>query len=180
MWTYIILLIILFVIMIIYGGLNKIKNIEYDYSKIENIKNILWLEHNMKNIKEYYSNYNDITNNFKKTVKTIPNLQKILIVKIHPKNVFNLLNNNIKNFNNDDVINFNEYMMIIFNHNQVNDLELILNTNYECIQHSCNNMSYNYDLTKKITLADLYPIYNNSNNIIEISLFIVKRPFFTY
>ena len=71
-------------------------------------------------------------------------------------------------------------MMIIFNHNNENDLELILKTNIECVNYSCNNLSYNYDLTKKITLSDLYPIYNNSNKLIEISLFIIKRPFFFF
>ena len=61
-------------------------------------------------------------------------------------------------------------MMIIFNHNKVNDLELLVGLDK-------NSNGYFYDLKKDISITGLYNIYNNSENSINITIFIIKKPF---
>ena len=62
--------------------------------------------------------------------------------------------------------------MIIYNHNKINNLELIVSSD--------NSNGYFYDLTKIISITEIYPIYNNSNETIIITLFIIKKPFWHY
>jgi hypothetical protein len=72
--------------------------------------------------------------------------------------------------------------MIIFNHNKHNNLELLINDNYQINKTDVINLNissnkYFYDLEKNISITGIYHIYNNSNEPIIITCFILKKPF---
>ena len=61
--------------------------------------------------------------------------------------------------------------MIVFNHHNI-DLSIILKKN--------NNFNYLYNFNKKINVLDIYPIFNNNNFKILLTIFIMKKPFWYY
>ena len=67
----------------------------------------------------------------------------------------------------------NNFIMIIFNHNNVNNIELIVNREINIEK----NTSYLYSLINKISITGIYDIYNNNDVDIYITIFIVKKPF---
>jgi hypothetical protein len=170
-----------------YGGKNHIRMIEYDSSYFENYKNVLLFE---KKLQKYNDKFNTIVTNNNDYI-TIDEINEILhimlsnyinnfFIKISPKSYFNIKKvidiNNINNINN--------LIMIVFNHNNVKNIELIINR--ENIQNS-NNLGnenkitgYFYNLTNKISVTSIYDIYNNNDVEIFITIFIVKRPYWYY
>jgi hypothetical protein len=65
--------------------------------------------------------------------------------------------------------------MVIFNHDEFNNLELLINT---CYKSNSNIIEeYFYDLKKKISITGIFHLYNNSNKPIMITCFILKKPF---
>ena len=58
------------------------------------------------------------------------------------------------------------------------NIKLLINTNYECDnQKICGNYGYFYDLTKKISILNIHPIFNNSNKNINLTIYIIKKPY---
>jgi hypothetical protein len=54
---------------------------------------------------------------------------------------------------------------------------LMVKEEKECNSGICNNYGYFYDITKKISVLDIYPIYNNSDVLINLTLIIMKKSF---
>jgi hypothetical protein len=61
-----------------------------------------------------------------------------------------------------------------------NNLMLLIDYNNECNNNICNKYANYYDITKKISILNIYPIYNNSNSIINITVIIIKKSFWHY
>lgn len=185
-FTYLILIIILLIFMIFYGGHNYQNEIEYSSNYFTNLNSIITFENKIKSLFETKQNDFTLENNYiniNKYLNTknilIPNFVNCFLIKIYPYKIFNILN----------IISSNDikmHIMILFNHKKTNNLELIIDINkcdiYENnIINTNSNINkicgYFYDLEKKISIVDIYDIYNNSNKPIEISCFIIKKPF---
>ena len=70
---------------------------------------------------------------------------------------------------------------MIFNHKKHNNLELLIDTEKFDLNENSNipaqSYGYFYDLEKVISIVGIYHIYNNSNEQINITCFILKKPF---
>jgi len=166
---YIILILLLTIIIIFYGGLNTIELVEYNSNYFSNLNKIIFYEKKLKNININFDNksFIDITN-YTNTFKTlIPNFVSSYSINIKPYTHFDI-NNIIGNLNKKFLL------MIIFNNDEGinNNLELILDTK--------NNINYNYILMNKVSITSLYNIYNNNSNMINIIIFIMKKPYWFY
>jgi hypothetical protein len=165
-----IILLILTIIIIFYGGKNNINMIEYNSNYFNNYKNVIIFE---KVLKKYIPKFDNIvTNNSDySTIDEIINTLNIIIpnyinnyfIKIKPYSYFNTT----KIINNT-----NNLLMIIFNINYVNNLDLLIEKE--------NNIGYFYNLTNKISITNIYDIYNNNNAEIYITIFTIKKPYWYY
>lgn len=178
--TYLILIIIIFIFIIFYGGKNNIDKIEYSTNCFTNINSIITFEKKIKSIFDLKKNdFNNLNNfiNINKYLNTkniiIPNFVNCFLIKIYPFKIFK-----IKNIIGDN--DKKTHIMVLFNHNEINNLELIINivSIYSEKNQSWEKIyGYFYDLKKKISIVGMYDIYNNSNIPIEISCFVLKKPF---
>jgi hypothetical protein len=158
---YYVIVIILLILMIFYGGVNNINKIEYNTTFFKNLNKIILFEDNIKKIikNDLNIDFEDITK--KINIHVIPNLEYAYYIDINPNNYYNI--ENIDSYKN---------IMIIFKHNPMNKIQLIVKKdkiNY-----------YMYDLDKKISITGIFPIYNNSNELVSITVFIMKKPYWYY
>lgn len=189
-FTYLIIIIGLTIFIIFFGGHNNQELIEYDTNYFNTLKSITLFENKINLIiknKQIFSDKNFINiNKFLNTTNIlIPNFVNCFIVKINSYQLFNIFNL----INNTDA---KTHIMIIFNHNLHNNLELMINkTNNICYNidnandidnnHEIKkNLGYFYDLTKQISIVGIHHIFNNSNNDIIITCFILKKPYWHY
>lgn len=159
---YIFILIILTLLIITYGGHNYQNKIEYESNFFDNF-NIIQIFENKLNKLENKLNFNDNEYiDIKKQInfKLIPNLLNAYYIKIKPYSFFNI---------NKLIDKIESKLLLIFNHNKIKFIELLVK--YE------NNIGFFYELTKTISITSLYPIYNNSNETIFITILVVKKPF---
>lgn len=150
--------IILIILMIIYGRHNKIKNINYNNTQyFKNLKNIINFENKIKKKIKNDLNipFEDITKKIE--IHTIPNLQFVYYVDLNPFSSFT--------FNN---LNTDNNIMIVINHTD-KYLNLIIKKK--------NNYSYLYDFKGNVNLLDIFPIYNNNDVVVSITIFILKKPY---
>ena len=187
-FTYLIIIIGLKIFIVFFGGHNNQELIEYDTTYFNGLKSITLFENKINLIiknKELFSNENFINiNKFLNTSNVlIPNFVNCFIIKINSHQLFNIFN----------LINETEaktHIMIIFNNNLHNDLELMIKkTNCTCdnindIDDINNNkiekktdFGYFYDLTKQMSIVGIHHIFNNSNDDIIITCFILKKPY---
>lgn len=182
-FTYLIIIIGLTIFMVFFGGHNNQELIEYESTYFYGLKSITLFENKINLIvenKKIFSNENFI--NIDKFLNTtnvlIPNFVNCFVIKINSYQLFNIFN----------LINVNDvktHIMIIFNHNYHNNLELMINkTNYVCDDIIINNVitkndnwGYFYDLTKQISIVGIHHIFNNSEQDIIITCFILKKPY---
>jgi len=175
---YIIIIITLTIFIIFFGGHNNQNKIEYNCDYFSNLTSIIGFE---KKISSIYLNNVDLFKNknfinidkyFNTTNILLPNFVNCFLIKINSQNVFNI-------FNLIDKSIINTHMMIIFNHNKQNNLELIVcdNMDYKCYDFNSDTNNYFYDLEKNISITGIFHLYNNSNQDIIISCFILKKPF---
>lgn len=186
-FTYLIILIGLTIFVIFFGGHNNQELIEYDTSYFNGLKSITLFENKINLIiknKEIFSNENFINiNKFLNTTNVlIPNFVNCFIVKINSHQLFNI-------FNLIKKTDAKTHIMIIFNHNSYNNLELMINQNnnmcnsnddindINVINVDDDNYGYFYDLTKQISIVGIHNIFNNSNDDIVITCFILKKPY---
>jgi hypothetical protein len=187
--SYTLVIIIMILAILIYGGSKTYNNFEIEYSP----KNFLYLNSLTifeKQLQKYNSSdfeYLRITNHVDLSECLIPNIIDIFFININPHAYFDTrkhLQNNISS------------LMILYNHNIVidnntdnfkdistianNNIMLLIDIKNECSNDICNNYAYYYDITKKISILNIYPIYNNSNSIVNITLFIIKKSFWHY
>lgn len=156
---YIIILLILTTVILFFGGHNYQNKIEYESNQFNNLYNITLFEIKLQ---KYNSNIDfvDISTHVKLSKTIIPNIIGSYFVNIKPYELFNIDKCFID-------INTQSSIMIIFNHNHHNNLELLID----------KNKGFCYDLTKNISITGVFDIYNNSSVKINITLFILKKPF---
>ena len=167
-FTYIIIIIILTIFILLYGGHNNQDLIEYDSKYFKNFNKLIIFEKKLQiyNLKVNFADrdYIDLKNYIKTSIILIPNLISLYFINIKPHSFFKIN----KIFTN--MANKKENIMIIFNHNKINDLELIIGLDN-------NSNGYFYDLKKHISITGLYDLYNDSGNIINLTLFFIKKPY---
>jgi len=178
-FTYLIIIIGLTIFIIFFGGHNNQDLIEYESKYFDNLKSIIVFENKINSIIKNKNNellknsinFININKFFNTTNVLIPNFVNCFMIKVYPYNLFNIFNI----INKSDA---NTHIMIIFNHNLHNNLELLINDDIDNnINQIKKYMGYFYDLTKPISTVGINHIYNNSNDEIVITCFILKKPY---
>ncbi len=170
---YILIIIGLTIFIIFFGGHNNQNRIEYSTNYFDNLKYIINFEKKINIILEknkdifINTNFVNINKYFNTTNILIPNFINCFFIKINPYSIFNI-------YNIVDKKDIYTNMLIIFNHQKHNNLELLIDDNNSIQQ---NNYGYFYDLEKIISITGVFHIYNFSNNIIVITCFVLKKPF---
>ena len=155
------IIIIIMIMMIFYGGKNNINKIEYSTSYFKNLNKIILFEkHIKKNIKNDLNiDFEDITS--KVNIHVIPNLEYAYYIDIKPKHYYKIEN-----------VNIDKHIMIIFKHNDKDDIKLMVKKD--------KTDAYLYDIKKKISVTGIFPIFNDSETLASITVFIMKKPFWYY
>jgi len=178
--SYTLVVIIMILAILIYGGSKKHNNlrIEYDPKNYRYLDSLSVFEKQLQKYNSSNFDYLHITNQINLSECLIPNIVDIYFINIKPHTYFdtnNYVTNNISN------------LMILYDHNvnsNTNDvnknLMLLVDKKKECVGQICNNYGYYYDITKKISILDIYPIYNNSDSIINITIIIIKKSFWHF
>ena len=188
---YIIIIIGLTIFVLFFGGHNRQNIVEYDSEYFYNLNTIIIFENKLnKNHIELIFDSNNFVN-INKYLDTshiiIPNFIDCFYIQIKPYSIFNIF----KIIKKEHILTS---MMILFNHKKHNNLELLINnstnnlyeynylgtnTNTNTHMENKNNIitGYYYDLEKIISITSIYHIYNNSNENIIITCFLLKKPF---
>lgn len=161
MEEYYLIIIMMTILIIFYGGINKISRIEYDYTYFEYIKNIRLLKNYLlssngkKNI-----DLHSITKHFSFLIN---NLCSTHYVNIEPFSYY--VNDNMYD---------NSLLMIIYT----------VNNDYKKLQIVINKLDdkkfLNYNVSNDLFLTNPYVIYNNSNENTKFILAFIKKPFWYY
>lgn len=187
--SYILVVAIMILAIIIYGGSKKHNNlkIEYNSKNYQYLNSLTIFEKQLQKYNSANFDYLQITNKINLSECLIPNIVDIFFINIKPYTYFNTnfhvenyisklmilydhnINNNSNNFNN--IINLTDYNK---------NLMLLIDHKKECIDEICNDYGYYYDITKKISILDIYPIYNNSDSVVNITVIIVKKSFWHF
>ena len=185
---YIIIIIGLTIFILFFGGHNYQQNIvEYDSEYFYNLNTIIIFENKLnKNLTSVIFDSNDFIN-INKYLDTsnilIQNFVDCFYIQIKPYSLFNIF----KIIKKENMLSS---MMILFNHKKHNNLELLVNNSTNNLYNfnyldtnkyleNKNNITigYFYDLEKIISITSIYHIYNNSNENVVITCFILKKPF---
>lgn len=185
---YFLTMIILILMIVIFGGPKKHDNlqIEYQPNNFGYLNNLTYFENQIhqNNISSDIE-FTNITEKINLSNCLVPNIVDIFIVNIKPYQIFNV-GNHVKN----DLAS----IMIIYDHNMssqqynfsnipnlaINNLKLLINKKKECVNYNCNLVGYYYDISKKVSILDIFPIYNDSEHIVNITIFIIKKPYWFY
>lgn len=177
---YILIIIGLTIFILSFGGHNDQNEVEYSTSYFQNLNYIINFEKKLNIIsqnKDLFNEKNFV--NINKYLNTaniiIPNFVNCFFIKINPYSIFNI-------YNIIDKKDIYSHMLIIFNHNKHNNLELLLdNDNMNLYSNDIiikpNTFGYFYDLEKIVSITGVYHIYNFSNEIVIITCFVLKKPF---
>lgn len=167
-FTYILIIILLTIFILLYGGHNNQDLVEYNSNYFQNLNRIIIFE---KKLQVYNSKANfadkdfiNIKDYIKMSLCLIPNLVDLFFINIKSHSFFTI----DKIF--DKKLNKKEHLMIIFNHNKNTDLELLIGLDK-------NSNGYFYDLKKNISITGLFDLHNNSSISINMTIFIIKKPF---
>jgi hypothetical protein len=182
--SYLLVVIIMILAIVIFGGYKKNNSfqIEYNPQYFQYLNSLTYFE---KELQKY--NYGDfdfmqITNQIDLSKCLIPNVIDIFFVNIKPYSYFNI---------REYVNNYSSNIMVVYNHNIVTyikdnfsnvnlsseNLMLLLDSKNECNNNICKKYGYYYPINKKISILDIYPIYNESNYTINITIVIIKKSF---
>lgn len=190
---YIIIIIGLTIFILFFGGHNYQNIVEYDSDYFYNLNTIIIFEKklNKKLIDIVFdsSNFINLNEYLDTSIILVPNFVNCFYIQINPHSLFNIF----KIINKENMLTS---MMIIFNHKKYNNLELLLDNstsdlyNYAYSDTNTNHIfdnnlenknittnGYFYDLEKIISITGIYHIYNNSNENVVITCFILKKPF---
>jgi hypothetical protein len=186
--SYILVILIMVLAIIIYGGEKTHNNfqIEYNPKNHQYLNSLTIFETQLQKYNSSDFDYMQITNKVDLSECLIPNIIDIFFINIKPHSYFDI-GKYTKNKSHE--------LMILYNHNvnlnsnstednfknidnlTDNDLMLYINNKKEWNNNIFGTYAYYYDITKKISIFDIYPIYNNSNSTINITLIIVKKSF---
>lgn len=172
---YFIIIIILSLLIIIFGGPNKLNYlVEYDKKNFKYIDKLSYFNNNFKYLIKNNETFED-TIQYKYYNQIIPNLLKIDYISLKPHEFYNF-----NKFSNSNIL------MIIYNHNSLDDnnhnsLKLLIRTQNKCNNiNKCIKYGFFYNLINKISIVNIFPIYNDSNKIINLSIYIIKKSFWFY
>lgn len=169
---------------VIFGGYNKHNIFQIEYNPY-NYQYLNSLTHFEKELQKYnHSNFDfmQITNKINLSECLIPNIVDIFFINIQPKTFFNI-KKHVKDYSHNLMVLFNHNMIIESNdyfsntNYDVYNLMLLLDSKKECNNHICENYGYFYNVNKKISILNIYPIYNDSDNVINITVIIIKKSF---
>lgn len=193
-YLYFIIIIGLTIFILFYGGHNQQSIVEYNSEYFDNLNIIIFFENilnkNIDNVVFDENNFININKFFNIPEIIIPNFVNCFYVQIKPYALFNI-------YNLIEKQDIKTSMMIIFNHQQHNNLELLVGNPSNNLYTNCSittnnndddnnndndnnnviNYGYFYDLEKIISITGIYHIYNNSINNVIVTCFIVKKPF---
>ncbi|AYV80016.1 MAG: hypothetical protein Gaeavirus5_13 [Gaeavirus sp.] len=175
------LIIIIILLIVIYGGPRKhVHSIEYNPKNYKFLNNLSVFESQLQkyNIPEDVE-FQNITKNINLTNCLIPNIIDIFYVNIGSHKFFDIR----KHIDNTGL-----NIMILYSHttknnnfavidNITNDkLMLLIDKQHEC-NDACGLYGYFYNVTRKISILDIYPIYNDSDKTVNLTLLILKKPY---
>jgi hypothetical protein len=161
MEEYYLIIIMLTILMMFYGGINKSLKIEYEHTYFEYINNIRLFENYL------------LKNNSKE------NIDLLLISKNYSlliNNLFSIGYINVEPFSYfiNDIMYDKSLLMIVYTVNdEHNKLQVI-------IDKVDKNKYLNYNITTDLFLTNPYVIYNNSNQNTKFILAFIKKPFWYY
>lgn len=163
----ILIFLILVVLIIFFGGENKISKIKYNSERFSYYKNInIFRKKLLKYKKIIDGDYIDITDNINTCNYLLPNIVYSYCIKIQPKTIFDIK----YLIKNDKYKDDYEMLMNIYTiDNEYKNLYIILDN---------NNYEYNMvDIDENIYITNIYNIYNDNNKDIILILFFIKKPF---
>jgi hypothetical protein len=185
--SYLLVLIIMILSMVIFGRAKKNREfiIEYNPQNYQYLNSLTIFEKELQKYNSKNFDFIKITNEVDLSACLIPNIVDIFFINIKPHKYFDI---------RKEIKDFNSNIMVVYNHNiftdnndyftsltfQKNKLFMLLDRNKECIKNICNNYGYFYEITKKISILDIYPIFNDSKNTVNITIFIIKKSFWHY
>lgn len=187
-YSYILVIIIMILAIIIYGGKKTHNNFQIEYSpkNYQYLNSLIFFEKQLQQYNSSNFDYLQITNKVDLSQCLIPNIIDIFFINIKPYSYFNT-NKYVKNNTSDIMVLYNHNLNVDSNNNidnfkdisqlTNNNLMLLINHKKECINSICDNYAYYYDITKKISIFDIFPIYNSSNSVVNITLIIIKKSF---
>jgi hypothetical protein len=196
---YIIIIIGLTIFILFFGGHNYQNIVEYDSDYFYNLNTIIIFEKKLnKKLTDVIfdsSNFINLNKYLDTSIILVPNFVDCFYIQIKPYSLFNIF----KIIKKENMLTS---MMIIFNHKKYNNLELLLDNstgdlyNYvypdtnpnpnpildNNLENNLENKNltidgYFYDLEKIISITGIYHVYNNSNENVIITCFILKKPF---
>lgn len=156
--------------MVIYGGAKKYSNSQVEYNTLNHkfVNSIELLESKLQKYNNLNVPYVNLTDKINLSSCFIPNIQNIFYININPKKYFNV----------KKIITIEEpSLMILYLGNTTHLPSLLIDKDNHCDNSICNDYGYYYQLTHKISILDIYPIYNYSDKSINLCIFIIKKSF---
>lgn len=182
--SYILVIVIMVLAMVIFGGYKKHNNfqIEYNPQYFQYLNSLTFFEKELQKYNHGNFDFMQITNQIDMSECLIPNIVDIFFVNIKPKSFFNI---------REHVKNYTSNIMVVYNHNVVTEnndnfsnvklqnhnITLLLDAKKECNNNICTKYGYFYSVNKKISILNIYPIFNDSNYVINITIVIIKKSF---
>jgi len=177
---YICVIVAAVLLMVIYGRPNKTSDyiIEYDNEQFKYFEKLYFVDRQIeKNYKietkiinnDANGSIEDITSRLNNCERFIPNIVSIYNIKLNPKSFINI----------NKYAGTNKIMLIKINNQDIayTNIQLLVNNNYECDNNICGNYAYLYSLDKSKSIVNIYPIFNNSDKIANLTIYIIKKPF---
>jgi len=158
---------ILVILIIFYGGENKIFKIKYNSENFNYLNNLNIFKKKLLNYKKIIDgDYIDITNDINTCNYLLPNIIYSYCIKIQPKTIFDI-------------------KYLIKNDNYKDDYEILMNIytledDYKNLYIIINNENNEYsmvDIDENIFVTNTYNIYNDNDKDIILILFFIKKPF---
>jgi hypothetical protein len=158
---YYLLIIILTILMLFYGGVNKISQFEYDYTYFKSIQNIRLFKNYL--LKNNSKENIDLLSKTKNISIIINNLEYLEYVNIEPFQYY--INNKMYD---------KSLLMIIYTvNNDFNKLQVVID--------KLNNKQFlNYNISNDLFITNPYVIYNNSNENTKFIVAFAKKPYWYY
>jgi hypothetical protein len=163
----ILIFLILVILIIFYGGQNKIIKIKYNSERFNYYKNIsIFRKKLLKYKKTIDGDFINITNDINTCNYLLPNIVYSYCIKIQPKTIFDI-------------------KYLIKNDKYKDDYEMLMNIytlddDYKNLYIVISNENNEYtmiDIDENIYITNTYNIYNDNNKDIILILFFIKKPF---
>ena len=169
----ILIFLILVILIIFYGGENKIHKIKYNSERFDYSKNINIFKKKLLKYKNIIDgDYIDITNNINTCNYLLPNIVYSYCIKIQAKTIFDIK----YLIKNDKYKDDYEMLMNIYTlDDDYKNLYIIISN--ENNENNENNEYTMIDIDENIYITNIYNIYNDNNKDIILILFFIKKPF---